>query len=129
MNEQAETASSSFDMVKWLLVIAIIVATIWGNQFVDKQYADFPSAYRILGMIAAGMLALVVAMTTVKGKIFRTFAHESRIEARKVVWPTRQETVQTTMVVIVFTIIMALFLWLVDVSLIKLIEWVMSLGA
>ncbi len=128
MNEQAEKAGSGLDIVKWILVIAIVFATIWGNQWVDNQYADFPSAYRILGMLAAGLFALVVAMTTTKGKIFRVFAHEARVEARKVVWPTRQETVQTTMVVIVFTIIMALFLWAVDASLINLIEWVMGLG-
>lgn len=129
MNAQVEKQNSGLDIFKWLIVVAIVIATIWGNQWVDKQYADFPAAYRILGMMAAAFLAIFVALTTTKGQIFRGFAHEARIEARKVVWPTRQETVQTTMVVIVFTIIMALFLWAVDASLFGLIEWVMGLGA
>ncbi|PIP78723.1 MAG: preprotein translocase subunit SecE [Gammaproteobacteria bacterium CG22_combo_CG10-13_8_21_14_all_40_8] len=129
MNAQLEKTSAGLDMFKWVLVVAIVIATIWGNQWVDKQYADFPSAYRILGMLAAGAFSLAVALTTTKGKVFRVFANEARIEARKVVWPTRQETIQTTMVVILFTIIMALFLWAIDVSLVSLIEWIMGLGA
>jgi len=89
MSAQAENKSSSFDWLKWLIVTGIIAASIWGNH----EYADFPSAYRILAILGASLVAVVFALTTVKGRAFKQFAHESRIEARKVVWPNRRETV------------------------------------
>ena len=122
---EAEEQRSSFDGLKWLLVVAIVVAAIWANQ----EYAEFPSAYRILAIMGASLLALVIALTTVKGRTFKLFAHEARIEARKVVWPNRREIVQTTFIVIAFTIFVALILWGIDVSWGAIIDWIMGLGA
>jgi preprotein translocase subunit SecE len=122
MSAQAENKSSSFDRLKWLIVIAIIAATIWANQ----EYADFPSAYRILAMLGAGLIAVLFAFSTAKGREFKQYAHESRIEARKVVWPNRRETVQTTFIVIAFTVVVALILWGIDAILVSLIDMVMG---
>ncbi len=123
MSAKAEKQSSGFDWLKWLIVIAIVIGVIWANE----KYADIPSAYRILAVLAAGLVAGLFALTTTKGRAFKKFAHESRIEARKVVWPNRRETVQTTMIVIVFTIIVALILWGIDVFVMKVIDWLMGI--
>lgn len=123
MSSKAENQSSGLDWLKWLIVIAIIMGAIWANE----KYADIPSAYRILAILGASLVAGLFALTTSKGRAFKHFAHESRIEARKVVWPNRRETVQTTMIVIVFTIIVALILWGIDVFVLKVIDWLMGL--
>ena len=123
MSAQAESKSSSFDGLKWLIVIGIIAASIWANQ----EYADFPSAYRILAMLGAALVAVLFAFSTAKGRAFKQYAHESRIEARKVVWPSRRETVQTTFIVIAFTIVVALILWGIDSIWGTLIEMVMEI--
>ncbi len=123
MSTKVENQSSGFDWLKWIIVIAIVLGAIWANE----KYSDIPSAYRFLGILAAGLVALVFAFATDKGKRFKQFAHESRIEARKVVWPNRRETVQTTIIVIVFTIVVALILWGIDVVVLKAIDWLMAL--
>jgi preprotein translocase subunit SecE len=56
------------------------------------------------------------------GKQFHVYAQESVAETRKVVWPTRKETLQTTGIVFVFMVVMALFLWLVDASLLWIVK-------
>ena len=64
--------------------------------------------------VAVGVAALAIAATTAKGQGFLTFAKDSRIEVRKVVWPTRQEAIQTTFIVLVATLLMSLLLWGLD---------------
>jgi len=123
MSAQAENKSSSFDWLKWLMVTGIIAASLWANQ----EYADFPSAYRILAMLGAGLIAVLFGLSTAKGRAFKQYAHESRIEARKVVWPSRRETVQTTFIVIAFTVVVALMLWGIDAILVWLIDMVMGI--
>ena len=123
MSAKVEQQGSGLDWLKWLIVIAIVIGTIWGND----HYADFPSAYRILAILGAGILASLFALTTAKGRAFKGFAHDARIEARKVVWPNRRETTQTTFIVIAFTIVVALILWGIDVIILKLIDWLMAI--
>ena len=92
-----------------LLVAAGIAAFYY---FGDKALIIRVSAV-LGGMVAAALLFL----TTEMGRQFKTYAQDSVDETRKVVWPTRKETLQTTAIVFVFVVIMALFLWLVDGSL------------
>ncbi len=103
-----------------LLVIAGIVAF---HYFTDKALI-----LRVLavlgGLVAGGLLFL----TTVSGQQFRVYAQESVDETRKVVWPTRKETLQTTAIVFVFVVIMALFLWLVDASLLWVVKKLIGRG-
>ncbi|RMH34138.1 MAG: preprotein translocase subunit SecE [Gammaproteobacteria bacterium] len=115
---------SGLDLIKWLLALGIVIALIVGNHYYEDTIA---SAYRILAMLAGGGIALLIFLTTETGKRFAAFAREARIEIRKVVWPTRSQTVKTTLVVMVFTIVMALLLWAVDAILVVLIEWIMRL--
>ena len=90
-------------MPLWMLAI-------WGNQ----HYANVSGWMRAGGVIAAFLVAGFIAFTTEKGRAVFEFTKEAHVEVRKVVWPTRQETMQTTLIVAIFVVIMALILWGVD---------------
>lgn len=114
MNVGAEkpdsTAGKTLDVAKWLVVIAMLTAAVVGNAY----YAEQPLLYRALAGVALVLAAIAVALTTFKGREFNAFRREAMIELRKVVWPTRQETGQTTLLVFVVVFIMALILWGLD---------------
>jgi preprotein translocase subunit SecE len=115
----AEASSSRFDNVKWILVVAIVGAGVYGNSY----FADQSLLYRVLGLLALAVVAGLIALQTAQGAAFWTLTRESRTEIRKVVWPTRQETVQTTMIVVGFVLLVALILWGLD----TLLGWLVSL--
>ena len=96
-----ETTASRFDAVKWVVVIALVAVAVVGNSY----YADQSLLYRVLGILALAIVAGLVALQTAKGAAFWALVKGSRTEIRKVVWPTRQETVQTTMIVVAFVIL------------------------
>jgi preprotein translocase subunit SecE len=99
------------DVVKLLLALAVVVGGLYGfYQFAD----DYPIWARALGLLALIGVAFGIAATTqIGGKTLR-FAADANLERRKVVWPTRQETLQTTLIVIVAVIIVSILLWLTD---------------
>ena len=101
------------DLLKSILAVALVVAGV----IVFYLYQDQLVLYRVLGLLAVIILAIVVAATTDKGRFVLGFASESRVEVRKVVWPTRQETMQTTLVVMVMVFIVGIILWLLDMFL------------
>lgn len=119
MSLEAENQSSSLDILKWLLVFAALGGAVVGNYY----FGELSILYRAIGVVAAVGFAALVASQTEKGKSFISFAKESRIEVRKVVWPTRQETVQTTFIIFVAVVIMALLLWGLD----GVIVWLLGL--
>jgi preprotein translocase subunit SecE len=110
------------DKIKLLLAFLLVVAGIVGF------YALHESALRFAPVLLGLMLAAVVAWTSQPGKRFFAFAKDSVAEAKRVVWPTRKETLQTTGVVIAFAITMALFLWAVDASLMVMVNKLMGRG-
>lgn len=110
MNVRAESSSSVLDTIKLVLAVAIIVAGIIGFY----QFADKALAYRAMGVIASVMTALGIAATTAMGRLFFAFLVDSRVEVRKVIWPTRQETMQSTMVVVALVFLVGILLWTLD---------------
>ncbi|MDF3936021.1 preprotein translocase subunit SecE [Pseudomonas citronellolis] len=119
MNAKAEAKESRFDILKWLLVAVVVVVGVVANQYYSAQ----PLLYRVLGILVLAAAAGFVALQTVKGRAFFTLAKEARAEIRKVVWPTRQETTQTTMIVVAVVLVMALVLWGLD----SLLGWLVSM--
>ena len=115
----AEANSSSLDTVKWIVVVLLVGAGVYGNSY----FADESLLYRVLGLLALAVVAGLVALQTAQGAAFWTLTRESRTEIRKVVWPTRQETVQTTLIVVGFVLLVALILWGLD----TLLGWLVSL--
>ena len=113
-----QSKSSPVDVFKWLVVTAIIAAAVVGNAYFDDQ----PLLYRVVGVVVAGILAALLASFTDKGRAFIALLQDARAEVRRVVWPTKQETAQTTGVVVLVVAIMALLLWLLDLALGKIIS-------
>jgi len=119
MNPKAEAPDSRFDLVKWLVVVLLVVVGVVGNQYYSAQ----PILYRVLALLVIAAAAAYVGLQTGKGKAFFVLAKEARAEIRKVVWPTRQETTQTTLIVVAVVLVMALLLWGLD----SLLGWLVSL--
>jgi len=112
------------DKIKLLIAVLLVVAGVAGFY----TLSDMPAVVRalmVLGGLAAGA---VVMYFTASGRAFFTYAGEARDEARKVVWPTRKETIQTTGIVLAFVFVMALFLWIVDSGLLWLVRLAMGGG-
>ncbi|MBL0688925.1 MAG: preprotein translocase subunit SecE [Pseudoalteromonas sp.] len=110
MSTNIETPSSGMESVKWLVAIALLAGAVVGNH----MFADQSVLLRAIGVVVAIAAGLAIASQTFKGRTFLAFAKEARIEVRKVIWPTRQETTHTTLIVLVATVIMALILWGLD---------------
>lgn len=113
------SSRSYLDIVRWLIIISLISSGIIANYY----YADINIAFRIIGWLLLAAMALVVGLQTVQGKQFLFLVREAKSEIQKVVWPNRQETFQTTLIVIVIVTLTALFLWGID----NLFLWLISL--
>jgi len=113
MNTQAAEASSGLDMLKYVLSLVLISAGVVAFY----QFSDISQLYRVLGIVAVVVVALAIMMTTVVGHRSWVFAQEARLEVRKVVWPSRSETMQTTLMVFAMVIIVGFILWLLDMFL------------
>ena len=118
MNAQANSPSTAVGFLKWFVVIALIVAAVGGNYYFSAEAL----VLRVLGVVIALSAAVAVFLTTEKGKSVNRLRKEAWVEVRKVIWPTRQETVQTTLVVIAFVLVVALILWAVD----SILGWLVS---
>jgi preprotein translocase subunit SecE len=109
---------SSQDKIKLALGGVVVLAAIVGYYVL----ANSPFALRA-GLVLGGMVvALGIAWTSQPGKDFIVYCQDSITETKKVVWPSRKETLQTTAVVVAFVIVMAIFLWFVDASLVWLVR-------
>jgi len=118
MATQVETNSGGMDAVKWVVAILLLIAATLGNH-----YAESLSLFlRIAAVIVLAAVALIVALTTSKGRGFLVLLKEARVEARKIVWPGRQETWQTTLIVAGVVVLASLLLWGVD----SLFGWIVS---
>ncbi|KAF7787502.1 MULTISPECIES: preprotein translocase subunit SecE [Pseudoalteromonas] len=125
MSTNVENPSSSMDTVKWMLAVVLLAGAVVGNY----MYADISVLTRAIGVVVAVGAALGIAATTEKGRTFIAFAKESRIEVRKVVWPTRQETTHTTFIVMAATVVMALILWGLDGILFRAVGYLTGLAS
>jgi preprotein translocase subunit SecE len=124
MNASTENQpSSSLDTLKWGVIILTLVGAVVGNYVYGEQSV----LVRAIAVVAAVVVAALIAVQTVKGRTALNFAKEARIETRKVVWPTRQEAIQTTGIVIVATLIMSLLLWGLDALLFELVSFITGL--
>jgi preprotein translocase subunit SecE len=116
--------SNKLDTFKLVIAVMILLAGIGGFYY----YADASLLYRVLGLVAVVIIAAGIALTTSTGHAILSFGRESRAEVRKVVWPTRQETVQTTLMVVVAVIILGIFLWLIDMMLLNAVQMLTGQG-
>jgi preprotein translocase subunit SecE len=113
MSSNVGTVNVKFDTFKLALAVLIVLSAITGFYV----FADKSLLLRVAGLLAAAGVAIAIALQTEKGKATWIFFQEAQVEVRKVVWPTRQETLQTTLIVILVVIIVAIILWLLDMFL------------
>ncbi|NVD07678.1 preprotein translocase subunit SecE [Vibrio sp. JPW-9-11-11] len=116
-NAETPDSSNSADIFKWVITFSLLAAAVVGNYL----YGEMSVVLRAAGVVVLIAAALGAAATTTKGKAAIEFAKESRMEVRKVVWPTRQETMQTTFIVLAVSIVMALVLWGIDGIMVRLV--------
>jgi preprotein translocase subunit SecE len=115
--------SKHLDALKWLAVAVIVVGGIYGYYHYS---GDYPVIYRALALIPVAAIAAYLASLTAQGGAFFSLMRESVVEMRRVVWPTRPETVQTTLVVVGFVFVTALVLWGLDAAFAKLVSAVIG---
>jgi preprotein translocase subunit SecE len=113
------------DKIKLGLAVLLVVAGIAGFYLLKDNAAILRVASVLAGLVAAAL----VAWTTAPGREFFVYAQESVAETKKVVWPSRKETVQTTGMVLAFVLVMAIFLWIVDALLVWGVKFLMGPGA
>ena len=114
---QVETVNTGADKAKLAAVVALVIASVAGFYLLSKQGAVVQWAALVVGLVAA----VAVFLVSESGRQFVAFAKDAWREVKKVVWPTRKETLQMTAYVFAFVVIMALFLWFTD----KTLEWVL----
>lgn len=115
--QNVETVTSKADLVLVTLAVLAAIAGVLGFTFLTEQ----PTLARVGVLIGGLVVAIVIAWFSQSGKRFLAYARESYEETKRVVWPSRKETVSTTGIVFGFVVIMAIFLFLVDKSL----EWIL----
>jgi preprotein translocase subunit SecE len=108
---------NALDIVKLVIAGALLAAGIAGYYLLSEQALIL----RVLAVIGGIVAGAAVAWFTEPGRTFVGFARESIAEVKKVVWPTRKETIQTTAAVFAFVVVMAVYLWVSD----KALEWVL----
>lgn len=119
MSAKVEEQVFRFDALKWIVVVALVGAGVFANSY----YSEMSLFIRVPALIVAGLVALAIAAFTAKGSATVNLLRESVVEVRKVVWPTNQETNQTTLIVLAAVVISALILWGID----SLLGWIASL--
>ena len=115
-NSNVETVSSNADRLKLGLAVLVIVAGIVAYSMLEGQ----ASVLRVGVFLASLIVAGLIAWFSEPGKRTLSFGRDSYNEVKRVVWPTRKETVRMTGIVFVFVIVVGAFLWLVD----KILQWV-----
>jgi preprotein translocase subunit SecE len=113
MDTKVDAGNAAFDTLKLLIAGTVVVGGIFGYYY----YADVSVLIRAIGVLLAFGAGVAIALQSMRGQEFLKFVQGARIELRKVVWPTREETIQTTVTVLVFALIMGVFFWLLDMFL------------
>lgn len=120
----AEKTSSS-DVLLWVLAAISLGAGAYGFVYFEDQAMIL---IRVLGLVFAVGLALFIASRTTKGGEFFVYLKETDVERRKVVWPNRQETMQTTLIVLAVTVVVAIMLAIMDWIFGGLVRWLIGMG-
>jgi preprotein translocase subunit SecE len=119
MNGKTEVKSSGMDTIKLLVSVLLLVAAIGGFYVYEEQVVIWA---RVLGLLVVAGVAVAIALQSAAGRRMWAFASDSRTEVRKVVWPSRQETIQTTLIVFGMVLVIGIILWLVDMMFMSIVR-------
>ena len=125
MNSRVEQpkAASAGDVAKYVLALGLVAAGLFVFYWFDGQW---PNVARVLAVVGGLVGGAVVFLTSARGVQTRGFLSEARFELRKVVWPTRQEAMRTTWVVIAVVILLSLLLAFFDVVIQWAVKWLLA---
>jgi len=118
MNAKAEVKSSGMDTVKLLLAVGLLAGAIGLFYYLE----EYSTLIRVLSLLLVSGVAIAVGMWSAPGRALWGFAAASRTEVRKVVWPSRQETIQTTLIVFAMVLVVGIVLWLFDMLLLTIVR-------
>lgn len=118
MSVNISSERSTGDTIKMAIAVIILLAAVYGYY----HFADESQLYRVLGVVGMVIVALLVASQTATGRGILLFMADARTETRKVVWPTKQETIQVSMIVIFLVMLVGLILWGLD----SFLGWVLQ---
>jgi preprotein translocase subunit SecE len=124
MNPKSEIQASKLDTFKLASAALILLVAVAAFYY----FADYLLLVRVLGLLGAVGVAVAIALTTELGGNVLGFIKDARAELRRVVWPTRQETLQTTLAVVLMVIVVGIFLWLLDMLLFWIVRLLTSTG-
>jgi len=113
MATQEQRTSSLLDTALLWLAIGVLLASMVGYYY----FTAHTDLVRVLGLLGGAVVAVLIALQTTVGKTAWAYIQGSRTELRRMVWPTRRETVQTTLMVVVVVLILAIFIWALDIVL------------
>ncbi len=124
MTTQAENANTNggVNVLKWVVALVLLIAATLGNRYASEVLPQLPAWLRVIALVVTGVVAVVVLLTTSQGAAFLKLLKEAQVEARRVVWPTKDETWQTTLIVLAVVVVMSLVLWGLD----TLFGWMIS---
>lgn len=122
-NTEAQRSGRGLEAMKWLVILVLLILAVGGNYY----YRDVNLPLRALIVVILIAVAGGIALLTTKGRATISFAREARTEMRKVIWPTRQETLHTTLIVAAVTAVVSLILWGLDGILVHLVKYITAL--
>ena len=125
MNAKAETQDRQFDALKLVVAVLLLVAGIAGFYY----FADVMIVLRVLGLLAVAAVSIAVAYQTAVGRQVVGFISGAQNEVRRMVWPSRTETLQTTTAVIFIVLLVGVFLWLLDMGLLRAVRFLTGQGS
>ena len=124
MNQDVQAVSPSNDVAKLVASVTLLI----GGIAAYYHFAGLPKLLRVLMVVVGVGASMAVALWSNRGRDLLEYARQTQIEVRKIVWPTRQETIQTTGAVVFIVVLTALFLWLLDVLLSGATRWLLGQG-
>jgi preprotein translocase subunit SecE len=124
METKVEETPTVVDTAKLALAALVAIGGLVGYYY----FADASAVLRALTVIVALVIGAVIALTSLQGRSLWKFAQGARVELKKVIWPTREETIQTTIVVLIVALIGGVFFWLLDMGLLALTSRVTGRG-
>ena len=116
---EARETTPALDTAKKIFAAAVVIVALVAFY----TLSDISLFFRTIGLVVAAIIAAGIFFTTTRGKTVAKFLQEARIELRKMIWPSKVETGQTTLIVIIAVIVVAILLWLLDLML----RWFMGM--
>jgi preprotein translocase subunit SecE len=124
MTSSVEVKGASLDIAKLAGAALLLIVGIFAFYY----FAAWSGLLRVLGLLVIAGAAVAIALQTEPGRALWQFIADSRMEVRKVVWPTRQDTIQTTLVVMAMVVVVGLVLWLFDTVLMAILRFLTGQG-